>query len=102
MIKKVLLYNIFKTDSLRTRDAAQKIIKKISKSKSYQIIIDFKNINFASRSFLHELITNIKNYKDTKFINTNEEIDLMLKLVKMPKPEIIAKFNIEKPITIQV
>ena len=99
----IKLHNIFKSDSLRTRDNAQVVARKISKLKlSDEIIIDFAGINFASRSFLHELLTATSKFENVRFVNRNDDVELMFRLVQKPKAKIITKFTVEKPVTIAI
>jgi len=49
------------------------------------IELDFKGISFISRSFCHELLSNIKTKKNIKFKNTNTEIENMINAVTNQK-----------------
>jgi len=82
---RISLYEMFCTDTLRHRETARSLIDNISIiSNTEQVVIDFNNIVFASRSFCHELITELKR-PNVKFINTNEEIKKMIQALDKPK-----------------
>lgn len=67
-------------DTLRNRDTAKKIIEIIAKEpESNQVVIDFDKIEFATRSFLNELLSNLYNRK-VSYINTNRDIEKMMKI----------------------
>ena len=78
---KIDLYNMFYTDTLRHRETARKILEKVSKApKTDTIIIDFSKIDFASQSFLHELIICLTGRK-VAFQNQNEEVEKMANII---------------------
>ena len=70
---------MFFTDTLRHRETARKIVENIPKETS-DVTIDFVKIDFASRSFLHELLSNLCNRK-VKFTNANQEIRMMTDVI---------------------
>ena len=77
----VNLYEMFGTDTLRHRDTARKVVETLPKeSESSQVIIDFAKIDFASRSFLHELLCDLENHKVT-FTNRNDEVSQMMNII---------------------
>lgn len=75
----ISLYQMFGTDTLRHRDTARKIVEGLPKAD--KVILDFANIEFASRSFLHELICDLGNRK-VVFENTNDEVKHMLEIAE--------------------
>lgn len=81
------LYEIVGTDTLRHRETAQTILHIINQEpKNEQITLDFSGIAFASRSFLHELLSFL-NGREYKVVNANTEIDFMVK-VAFNKPKL--------------
>ena len=82
---------MFCTDTLRYRETARRIIEEILRIPiTNQIIIDFKNITFASRSFLHELLSNLGN-RSIKFTNQNHNIEQMIEIIQgMPVNTLMA------------
>jgi predicted RNA binding protein with dsRBD fold (UPF0201 family) len=78
----VKLYDLFCTDTLRHRDTAREVIATLVKEPlSTQIIIDFDKIDFASRSFLHELLSDLGSRKVT-FENRNDEVKQMMDIIQ--------------------
>lgn len=75
----IKLHNLFCTDTLRHRETARKVVETIPKD-MHQITVDFGEIDFASRSFLHELLVGLAD-KEVSFANANEEILLMTKAI---------------------
>lgn len=72
---------MFCTDTLRHRETARKILEKVSRvPKTDPIIIDFSKIDFASQSFLHELIVCLAD-REVAFHNQNEEVRKMASFV---------------------
>jgi anti-anti-sigma regulatory factor len=77
----VELYGMFGTDTLRHRETARKVVELIEKeAKSSETVIDFSKIDFASRSFLHELMCDLGNRK-VIFENRNEEVEQMMNII---------------------
>lgn len=77
----ISLYKMFSTDTLRHRQTAKRIVEKILKEpESDQTIIDFDKIEFASWSFLHELINDLSS-KNVIFINKNKEVENMISII---------------------
>lgn len=71
-----------------SRDVAHNLKKSIMRSWSYNIVLDFKNVNFLSRSAAHELLSlkeilkhNLLFKKEVTFVNVNESVAQMLKTV---------------------
>lgn len=82
----VNLFSIAGTDTLRFRENAQKIFNYINKmSTDNSIILDWANINFASRSFLHELLKLLSHY-NVQHINQSNNVQDMKKIMFI-KPE---------------
>ena len=77
----IKLYAIFHTSTLRHRESARKVVELVNKEKSSIATIDFSNIDFASRSFLHELLTDL-DCKNPAFVNTSQEVKQMMSLVQ--------------------
>ena len=78
MAKTVQVYNMVKSDTLRSRKTASNIVNTIVELPSTEdVFIDFKKIVFASRSFCHELLTSIRNRDNVHLVNTNSEINKM-------------------------
>ncbi len=79
------LYGMFHTDTLRDRRTALLVVKEISKDSSEFVQLDFANIDFASRSFCHELLTNLTKRDNVRFENVNEEVRHMM-IASLKKP----------------
>ena len=78
----VKLHDMFCTDTLRHRDTARKVVATFAKEPvTAQIIIDFDRIDFASRSFLHELLTDLGS-REVVFKNRNEEVEQMMEIAR--------------------
>ncbi len=84
---KIDLYLMLKTDTLRHRDTARKVLDEVEKAPPIaEIIIDFQGIIFASRSFCHELRNSLCKRK-VIYKNTSSEVNEMMQIVKR-KPKI--------------
>ncbi len=86
MLDKVInLATIFESSSLILRQTAKELADIILKSKENNIILDFTNINYASRSFFDELNGAMQTFKKANkiidFINMNENIENLFKMV---------------------
>ena len=77
----VSLYQMFGTDTLRHRETARQVVECLPTEVQSQVIIDFANIAFASRSFLHELICDLGSRK-VVFKNRNEEVIKMMEIAR--------------------
>jgi hypothetical protein len=78
---KVSLYEMFCTDTLRHRDTARKVVERLSQiPKTDLVVIDFAKIDFASRSFLHELMESLSDRK-ILYQNQNEEVETMMGII---------------------
>lgn len=79
------LVDFFKSSSLIARQAARELFDTISRTSQTEIILDFKNIDFASRSFFDELNSQqsktILLGKKAEFINLNENLKQLLEMV---------------------
>ena len=77
----VKLYDMFCTDTLRHRDTARKVVALLAQEPmSTKVTIDFGGIDFASRSFLHELLTDLGSRK-VVFENRCEEVKQMMDII---------------------
>ena len=78
----VKLYDMFCTDTLRHRDTARKVVETLKMEPfTSQIVIDFSKIDFASRSFLHELLMDLGTRK-VAFENRNDEVRQMMEIIQ--------------------
>ena len=82
------LFETFQTDTLRHRETAQIILDMIRQiPENAEVIINFDKIIFVSRSFCHELLSNLKCRKNVSYKNKNQEIEQMMSLV-FTKPHV--------------
>lgn len=89
------LYYLAKSDTLRSRKTASKIVDMIfNLPQTEEVFIDFYNIIFASRSFCHELLTSIENRRNVSLVNANSEIKKMCSVVTK-KPDVDFDFSNE-------
>ena len=73
---------MFCMDTLRHRETARKVVDVIKREPlTSQVIIDFDKIDFASRSFLHELLTDLGSRKAV-FENRNEEVKQLMDIIQ--------------------
>ena len=70
------IYEYVETDTLRHRETAQKLLQTINQHPDEPVTLNFKGITFASRSFLHELLSGLHD-REINYTNTNEEIQFM-------------------------
>ena len=77
----VKLYDMFRTDTLRHRETARQVLELINRQVNDKIEIDFSKIDFASRSFLHELLCGL-NGREVDFLNANEEVEQMKGIIQ--------------------
>lgn len=75
------LYQMFETDTLCYRDNARKVVKKLPRDPKSPVMIDFAKIDFASRSFLHELLYNLSN-REVAFENRTEFIEKLMEIIE--------------------
>ncbi|MDI6897422.1 STAS-like domain-containing protein [Methanocella conradii] len=81
----IRLYELFGSHALRQRETAQKVVEMvINEPTSRKVIVDFDQIEFATRSFLNELLSGLYNKDNVEFINTNESIEQMMKISFKP------------------
>lgn len=93
---KIKLIELVKVSTLRHRDTAKMIVVKVLNVPEEGVIIDFEDIEFASRSFCHELKKGLKG-KDVEYINMRPEVDEMMQLVAIkPKVDIKNGFEYKK------
>jgi len=78
------IYEYVETDTLRHRETAQKLLQTINQHPDEPVTLNFKGITFASRSFLHELLSGLHD-REINYTNTNEEIQFMIN-VAFTKP----------------
>lgn len=71
---------MFGTDTLRYRYSAKEVVESLPKDNCL-ITIDFADIDFASHSFLHELLYGLRNRKVT-FQNTNEFVRGIIDIIE--------------------
>lgn len=72
---------MFGTDTLRHRETARKVVELIEKdANASSIVIDFNRIDFASRSFLHELLCDLGKRK-VAFENRNNDVKQMMDII---------------------
>ena len=72
-----------------SRDLVDLLEKSVSKSKTYSVELDFRNVKFVSRSAAHALLIMKEDFlrkspsskKDISFVNVNEDIETMLRTV---------------------
>lgn len=77
----ICLYDMFGTDTLRHRETARKVVELIEKdANDSSIVIDFSRIDFASRSFLHELLCDLGSRK-VVFENRNNDVKQMMDII---------------------
>lgn len=89
------LFDMFRTNTLRDRQTALLVIKEVSKiPPSNSVTINFEKIIFASRSFCHELLTNLKDRKNVTFQNMDETIRKMMVIVRVRAKKPIADLDI--------
>ena len=79
------LSELFKSSSLVARQAARELFTMISKTSQTEVILNFKDIDFASRSFFDELNSQQSKIrllgKKIIFINLNENLKKLLEMV---------------------
>jgi hypothetical protein len=81
----IKLYELFGSHALRQRETAQKVAEMVAKEpSSSKIIIDFDQIEFATRSFLNELLSDLYERDNLEFVNKNESIEQMIKISFRP------------------
>ena len=95
--KHINLRKEFDVSALNNRATAKKLVKRIESSWVNTVILDFSDIEFASRSFLDELNSHLPHIdKEVKKINMNTSVKEMDKLVQKPKDHSKASFSNSK------
>jgi len=74
------LYDMFGNDRLRYRDTARQVVEKLSNEPT-PITIDFAHIDFASLSFLSELIDRLDN-RQVIFENRNNSVERLMTAIQ--------------------
>lgn len=83
-MKTIPVFEMFKTDTLRNRSTALRIIEKIHSLPRTEVVsIDFSNVIFASRSFCHELSSGLQKRENVKFINMDKEVERMFEISRI-------------------
>lgn len=96
-IKRINLQRDFGVSSLSTRATAKKLINRIESSWVNTVVLDFSDIEFASRSFLDELNSHLPHIvKEIKKINMSSSVKEMDELVQKPKDHSKAAFSNSK------
>lgn len=81
----IKLYELFGCHALRQRESAQKVVEMIAmEPKTSKVIVDFDKIEFATRSFLNELLSDLYYRDNLVYINKNESIEQMMKISFKP------------------
>ena len=83
MSKTIILKEYLKSTSLVTRQSVRDLFDMIQKSNDKVIILDFKDMEFASRSFFDELNEKQSKLLDKKveFINLNPDLQKLSEFV---------------------
>lgn len=84
---KTLYINKYLPEIATTRSKAKELFSIALKSKSEAI--SFKDMQFASRSFLHELLS-LTNIENIELIDCNETVSQLINLIKASQFEPIA------------
>ncbi|MGK7370992.1 MAG: hypothetical protein ACNS64_12325 [Candidatus Halalkalibacterium sp. M3_1C_030] len=95
--KHINLRKEFDVSALNNRATAKKLVKRIESSWVNTVILDFSDIEFASRSFLDELNSHLPHIvKEIKKINMSSSVKEMDELVQKPKDHSKAAFSNSK------
>ena len=79
---KIKLTELIPTKIISSRELVKEFSKKFSKlAKSKEIIIDFSNIEFISRSAAHEILKTKKTHNNMQFANMSTEVAEMIRIV---------------------
>ncbi len=84
------------TSIIGSRDIVDFLKKSILEAKTKSVVLDFKNVQFISRSAAHQLLLTKEEVhyhkKELSFINTNEEVSEMLRTIAanraLPNPRV--------------
>ncbi|MDR8391498.1 STAS-like domain-containing protein [Aliifodinibius sp. S!AR15-10] len=95
--KHINLRKEFDVSALNNRATAKKLVKRIESSWVNTVVLDFSDIEFASRSFLDELNSHLPHIdKEVKMTNMNSSVREMDELVQKPKDHSKAAFSNSK------
>lgn len=95
--KHIKLAKVFDITALNNRATARKSVKRIEKSWTNAVVLDFEDIDFASRSFLDELNAYLPHIdKEVKKTNMSPTVKRMDKLVQKPKDRSKTTYNNSK------
>ena len=84
--KHIILQELYGTNALSTRAAARELMDRIKSSEAQSILLDFRNIRFASRSFMDELNAHLSEMSlDATKTNMNTSVRKMDELVQQPR-----------------
>ncbi|WP_440999825.1 STAS-like domain-containing protein [Fodinibius sp. SL11] len=87
--KHINLRKEFDVSALNNRATAKKLVKRIESSWANTVVLDFSDIEFASRSFLDELNSHLPHVdKEVKKTNMNASVREMDELVQQPKEKV--------------
>jgi hypothetical protein len=82
------------TNELLLRGWADSLFTELEKSRQKEIVLDFSEISFISRSFAHEYLMQKKSFKKTlKEINLNESVSRMMSIAFRGKQKTNSKKN---------
>ncbi len=85
MKKTIFLYNTFGAHII-TRNSMRMFLNLLSKTPDKEIVLDFKNILFISRSCADEYVKwriNFMERKNIQEVNMDEKVEMMFKLVSL-------------------
>ncbi|TYP93524.1 hypothetical protein LX73_1229 [Fodinibius salinus] len=92
--KHINLRKEFDVSALNNRATAKKLVKRITSSWVNTVVLDFSDIEFASRSFLDELNSHLPHIdKEVKKTNMNASVKEMDELVQQPKDQFDSTFT---------
>lgn len=74
----IKIYEITQTETLRHRDTARNIIERVDAAPyNTKILLDFQGITFTSKSFMHELLSGLKD-RQVEYRNVNDDVRMMI------------------------
>ena len=92
--KYINLRKEFDVSALNNRATAKKLVKRIESSWVNTVVLDFSDIEFASRSFLDELNSHLPHIdKEVKKTNMNASVREMDELVQQPNRQTHSALN---------
>ncbi len=92
--KHINLQKEFDVSALNNRATAKKLVKSIQSSWVNTVVLDFSDIEFASRSFLDELNSHLPHIeKEVKKTNMNASVREMDELVQQPNRQAHSPLN---------